>query len=177
VRISYSALGFRPRDAFFNHLSRFGGVASAQDLGPFVGLQILVVGEEVFDLAAQNVGQVGIFVDAVMAGGDMGRRHGDDFLILAGIVFHQQHADRPHADDRTGLQRPGVADQDVHRIAIARGGASWHDIAGGLSKAQRREIDSAVAGAAMEALAELGVGVVVRNKRGTPTYRATGDLP
>ena len=65
----------------------------------------------------------------------------------------------------------------IHRIAIARGGASWHDIAGGLSKAQRREIDSAVAAAAMEALAQLGVGVVERNKRGTPTYRATGDLP
>lgn len=65
----------------------------------------------------------------------------------------------------------------IHRIAVARGGASWHDIAGGLSKAQRREIDSAVAAAAMEALAQLGVGVVERNKRGTPTYRATGDLP
>ncbi len=65
----------------------------------------------------------------------------------------------------------------IHRMAIARGGASWHDIAGGLSKAQRREIDSAVAAAAMEALAQLGVGVVERNKRGTPTYRATGDLP
>ena len=65
----------------------------------------------------------------------------------------------------------------IHRIAIARGGASWHDIAGGLSKAQRREIDSAAAAAAMEALAKLGVGVVERNKRGTPTYLATGDLP
>ena len=65
----------------------------------------------------------------------------------------------------------------IHRIAIARGGASWHDIAGGLSKAQRREIDSAAAAAAMEALAQLGVGVVERNKRGTPTYKATGDLP
>ena len=65
----------------------------------------------------------------------------------------------------------------IHRLATARGGASWHDIAGGLSKAQRREIDSAAAAAAMEALAQLGVGVVERNKRGTPTYKATGDLP
>lgn len=65
----------------------------------------------------------------------------------------------------------------IHRIAVARGGASWHDIAGGLSKAQRREIDSAAAATAMEALAQLGVGVVERNKRGTPTYRATADLP
>jgi hypothetical protein len=65
----------------------------------------------------------------------------------------------------------------IHRLATAHGSASWHDIAGGLSKAQRREIDSAAAAAAMEALAQLGVGVVERNKRGTPTYRATGDLP
>lgn len=65
----------------------------------------------------------------------------------------------------------------IHRIATARGSASWHDIAGGLSKAQRRDIDSATAVAAMEALAELGVGVVERNQRGTPTYKATGELP
>lgn len=65
----------------------------------------------------------------------------------------------------------------IHRIAVAKGSASWHDIARGLSKAQRREIDSAVAAAAMEALAQLGVGLVERNRRGTPTYRATGDLP
>ena len=65
----------------------------------------------------------------------------------------------------------------IHSIAIAKGAASWHDIAKRLTKAQRRDIDSAVAAAAMDALAELGVGEVEHSKRGTPTYKATGELP
>jgi hypothetical protein len=65
----------------------------------------------------------------------------------------------------------------VHSIAVARGAASWHDISKRLTKAQRREIDSAVAAAAMDALAELGVGEVEHSKRGTPSYKATGELP
>ncbi|MCX5966934.1 MAG: DUF3987 domain-containing protein, partial [Cyanobacteria bacterium] len=65
----------------------------------------------------------------------------------------------------------------IHGIALAKGAASWHDIAKRLTKAQRRDIDSAVAAAAMEALADLGVGEVEHSKRGTPTYKATGELP
>lgn len=65
----------------------------------------------------------------------------------------------------------------IHRIAQAKGSACWRDIQNGLSKAQRKEIDSAAAGVAMEALMELGVGLVDRSARGTPTYRATEDLP
>lgn len=65
----------------------------------------------------------------------------------------------------------------IHRVAVAKGGAGWREILQALSKAQRREIDSAAAAAAMEALAELGVGVVERSSRGTPTYKATGELP
>ena len=65
----------------------------------------------------------------------------------------------------------------IHGIALAKGVASWHDIAKRLTKAQRRDIDSAVAAAAMEALADLGVGEVEHRKRGTPTYKATGELP
>ena len=67
--------------------------------------------------------------------------------------------------------------RSIHAIAIAKGSATWHDISKRLSKAQRREIDSAAAAVAMDALAELGVGQVERSKRGTPTYRATGQLP
>jgi hypothetical protein len=65
----------------------------------------------------------------------------------------------------------------IHSIAVAKGGASWHDIAKRLTKAQRRDIDSAVAAAAMDALVELGVGEVEHSKRGTPTYKASGELP
>jgi len=66
----------------------------------------------------------------------------------------------------------------VHRLAQASGGAiAWRDVAHKLSKAQRKEIDSAAAGVAVEALAGMGMGVVERTPRGAWSYRATGALP
>lgn len=69
--------------------------------------------------------------------------------------------------------------QLIHKIAEAAGVQSigWRDIHYRLSKAQRREIDSAMATAAMEALAELGVGEVERGARGAARYKALGPLP
>ena len=43
----------------------------------------------------------------------------EDLLVLAAIVFHEQHADRPAAYDGAGHQRPRVHHQHVERIAIA----------------------------------------------------------
>ena len=66
----------------------------------------------------------------------------------------------------------------VHRLAQASGGAiAWRDVAHKLSKAQRKEIDSAAAGAAVDALAGMGMGVVERTPRGAWSYRATKALP
>jgi hypothetical protein len=66
----------------------------------------------------------------------------------------------------------------VHRLAQASGGAiAWRDVAHKLSKAQRKEVDSAAAGAAVDALAGMGMGVVDRTPRGAWSYRATGALP
>jgi len=66
----------------------------------------------------------------------------------------------------------------VHRLAQASGGAiAWRDVAHKLSKAQRKEIDSAAAGVAVEALAGMGMGTVERTPRGAWSYRATGALP
>jgi len=66
----------------------------------------------------------------------------------------------------------------VHRLAQASGGAiAWRDVAHRLSKAQRKEIDSAAAGAAADALAGMGLGQVERSARGAWSYRATGELP
>ena len=66
----------------------------------------------------------------------------------------------------------------VHRIAQASGGAiAWRDVAHRLSKGQRKEVDSAAAGAAVDALAGMGMGAVERTPRGAWSYRATGVLP
>jgi hypothetical protein len=66
----------------------------------------------------------------------------------------------------------------VHRIAQASGEAiAWRDVAHRLSKGQRKEVDSAAAGAAVDALAGMGMGTVERTARGAWSYRATGALP
>lgn len=67
----------------------------------------------------------------------------------------------------------------IHKIAQAAGAESigWRDVQPKLSKAQRREVDSAAAAAAMEALEELGVGRVERGARGGARYKALGGLP
>ena len=66
----------------------------------------------------------------------------------------------------------------VHRLADASGGAiAWRDVAHKLSRAQRKEIDSAAAGAAVDALAGMGLGIAERTPRGAWSYRATGALP
>jgi hypothetical protein len=66
----------------------------------------------------------------------------------------------------------------IHGLSEAAGrGVGWRDVSQRLSKAQRQEIDSAAASAAMQALAELGAGEVATGARGAATYRATGRLP
>lgn len=67
----------------------------------------------------------------------------------------------------------------IHKIAEGAGTHSigWRDIHYRLSRAQRREVDSAAATVAMEALAELGVGEVERGARGAARYKACGPLP
>jgi hypothetical protein len=67
----------------------------------------------------------------------------------------------------------------IHKIAEAAGTQSigWRDIHYRLSKPQRRDIDSAAAAVAMEALEELGVGQVERGARGAARYKATEPLP
>ena len=66
----------------------------------------------------------------------------------------------------------------VHRLAEASGEAiAWRDVAQRLSRQQRKEIDSAAAGAAADALAGMNLGTVDRTARGAWAYRATEPLP
>ena len=68
--------------------------------------------------------------------------------------------------------------QLVHRVAqTAEGAIAWRHVSQRLSKVQRKEVDSAAVAAAMEALADLGVGIVEPGPRGGMTYVATADLP
>ena len=72
------------------------------------------------DLLARDLGQIREVSHVLVAPRQMGRRHGDDLLVLSGIVLHDQDADRPDIDHASRHQRPGVADQHVDRVAVVR---------------------------------------------------------
>lgn len=81
-----------------------------------------------------------------------------------------------HADVNSG----GTSDlmRLVHKVATEAGAAiRWKDVRSRLSKGQRQEVDSAAVAAAMQALADLGVGAVEVGARGGASYRATNRLP
>jgi len=105
---------------FDDEALRFLGAGPADNLHPFPGLEIFIVLEEVLDLLEGDLGQISIRLDPIVPGGDMARRYADDFLVLPRIVLHEQNADRAHAHDRAGKNRPGVRDEHVTRIAVAR---------------------------------------------------------
>src|SRR5262245_15380512 len=51
---------FCPHDRFGDEPMGLGDVTPAQELHPFAGLEVLVVDEEVLDLVARDLGQVGV---------------------------------------------------------------------------------------------------------------------
>jgi hypothetical protein len=66
----------------------------------------------------------------------------------------------------------------VHRIAeAAMQPVGWREVQNRLSKAQRKEVDSAAVSAAMQALADNGYGEVKPGRRGGLSYRALRPLP
>lgn len=81
-----------------------------------------------------------------------------------------------HAEIANGGPSPVM--RIVHKLAMAAPGAiRWKEIAPRLTKAQRKDVDSAAAAAAMKALVELGVGEIELGARGAAAYRAIRPLP
>jgi hypothetical protein len=90
----------------------------AADLDPLAGLEILVVLEEVLDLLQRDVRQVVEIPHMVVAFRRPLRGDGNDFFILPGVVFHDEHADRPNIDDASGHELARIADEHVDRVAV-----------------------------------------------------------
>ena len=96
-------------------------------------------------------------------------------ILLVGVVnewtlgIHEAAADSGEASDLMRM---------IHGLAEATGRAiTWRDVAHKLTRAQRREIDSGAASAAVQALAGMGLGTVEQTARGAWAYVATGALP
>src|ERR1700727_3041126 len=92
--VSSSALGYfravrllRSLDAFDHESASLVRVAPANDLDPLVGLEILVVCEEMLDLLDRDRGQVRIVIHVRIALGELCRRYGKQLLVAARFVF------------------------------------------------------------------------------------------
>jgi len=82
-----------------------------------------------------------------------------------------------------GLHEDAATDQAddlmrlIHRIAESAGDAiGCKDVRGRFSRRQRQDHDAAAVAAAMQGLAEIGVGIVEKGQRDSIRYRATGSL-
>jgi hypothetical protein len=74
------------------------------------------------NLVTQDLRQIFVCAHAVEEGMQCLGRNSDDLLITPMFVRHQQHTDRPAADDRARHDRNLRDDQNVDRIAVFRKG-------------------------------------------------------
>ena len=118
--VGSSARRMLPLDPLEHQAARFGGVAPTEDLDPFLGLEILVMGEEMLDLLDRDRRQIGMVVDVGVALGERRRGHGEQLLVAAVLVLHQENADDPAAHHRAGNDRAGVGDDHVAWVAVVR---------------------------------------------------------
>ena len=64
-------------------------------------------------------------------------RNADQLGVLAGLVLHVQHADRPGLDPHAGIDRVVEQDQGVERVAVAAERVGHEAVVGGVRR--RRE--------------------------------------
>src|SRR6476469_3360125 len=93
-------------DLFLRSVNRFdedsasvGSIAPFPDAHPFVGLEVLVVGEEVLDLLEHDRRQVLPLADVGIIREGGVDRDADQFLIAAMLILEVEHTDGPGADD------------------------------------------------------------------------------
>src|SRR5690554_4828794 len=117
-------------DGVFDSFLGGCSVVPALHFHPLAGLQSLVVLEEVTNLVAQQFRQVFDFTNVVVGLGQLVVRHGHQFGITAGFVFHVQYAYRATANHRASLYRVGGNHQYVQRVAIVGQGVGDEAVVG-----------------------------------------------
>src|SRR6266550_3771771 len=88
-----------PLDRFHEHAFRLFGIAPVPDADPLLRLQILVMGKEVLDLLAHDLGQVLGSLDLRIIWKGRVHRHRQQLLVAAMLVLEEQHGDDSRAYD------------------------------------------------------------------------------
>ena len=100
------------------------------------GLERLVHLEEVLDLLDQLRREVGEVVHVVPP--RLLRRHADDLGVLAGLVVHVQHPDRPGCDPHAGIHRVLEQDERVERVTVAAQGVGDEAVVGRVGRGREQ---------------------------------------
>jgi hypothetical protein len=87
---------------------------------PLFGSQILVVGEEVFNLLRDDVGQVFLFLHVGIVREGLVVGNAEQLFVAAGFVLKVEHRDRAATHNRTGHEGRTGHHQRVQRVAIGR---------------------------------------------------------
>ena len=95
--------------------------------------------EEMLDLLDGNLRQVFVAEHAVIALGELMRRHGDDLFVAAAVVLHLEHADGANVNDRAGHDRPRIGDQHVDRVAVVRQSVRHEAVIAGVAHRRIKE--------------------------------------
>src|SRR5215469_7145726 len=111
---------FRPVNRLSDKALGLVSVAPAGGRYPLASFEVLVVREEVLDLAPRDFRQIGIVPDLCVALRELWNRHCDNFLVAAFLVRHLEHANWAHGNDGAWNDRPGIGNKYVARIAVRR---------------------------------------------------------
>lgn len=117
-------------DRFEHHLLCLAGPAPGADADPFLGLQILVMREEVLDLAEHDLGQIVLLADRGIIGKGRIDRDADQLLVAAMLVFQVEHRDRPRAHHAARDEGRARHHQRIERIAVGRQGVRHEAVIG-----------------------------------------------
>ena len=95
--------------------------------------------KEVFDALAQGVREISDFLDVRVFSSELGRRNGEDLSVVAGFIFHAQHAHGLSDDHRARQQRVGGDHQHVRGVPVLREGLRHVAIVAGIEHRRSHE--------------------------------------
>src|SRR4051794_30999038 len=88
-----------PFDRLDDDPARIGGVAPFTDADPFLGLKVLIMGEEMLDLLEHDRGQILPFADVGIIRKGRIDRNANQLLVASVLVFEVENADGTSANN------------------------------------------------------------------------------
>src|SRR5206468_12334751 len=109
-------LSLRAIDGLNDDPPRIGSIPPMTDPHPLLGLEILIVGEEMLDLLEHDRRQIMALADVGIVRECRIHRDTDQLLVTPVFVLEVEDTDRPRTNDAAGHEGRARDDQRVERI-------------------------------------------------------------